>query len=268
MIHCGWRGLAAGIVARGAEEVGATAAAVGPGIGPCCYEVGDEVLDGLRGRSGTASRPGECSTCSRGRAPTAREGGRDGGRDQRPLHQLPSRALLLPPPRRRAHRAPGGARVDGLSSARARFTGSRPSKIRSQPRAGARARGSRRRDPRRDQVRPRRGAWARSPTRGSSWSARTASRTSRRSASAGRGRFTWDFIGNLQSRKVKRILPLVRLIHSVATRLGARAARAPRDADTEVLVEVNVAGEESKGGIAASRAGRRSSSAARSASSA
>ena len=30
-------------------------------------------------------------------------------------------------------------------------------------------------------------------------------------------RFTWDFIGNLQSRKVKRILPLVRLIHSVAT---------------------------------------------------
>ena len=38
-------------------------------------------------------------------------------------------------------------------------------------------------------------------------------------------RFTWDFIGNLQSRKVKRILPLVRLIHSVATRLRARAAR-------------------------------------------
>ena len=44
MIHCGWRGLAAGIVERGVAEVGATAAAVGPGIGPCCYEVGDEVL--------------------------------------------------------------------------------------------------------------------------------------------------------------------------------------------------------------------------------
>ena len=29
--------------------------------------------------------------------------------------------------------------------------------------------------------------------------------------------FTWDFIGNLQSRKVRQILPLVRLIHSVAT---------------------------------------------------
>ena len=45
MLHCGWRGLAAGIVSRGAEAVGATAAAVGPGIGPCCYEVGEEVLD-------------------------------------------------------------------------------------------------------------------------------------------------------------------------------------------------------------------------------
>jgi len=44
MIHSGWRGLAAGIVARGVAEVGATAAAIGPGIGPCCYEVGDEVL--------------------------------------------------------------------------------------------------------------------------------------------------------------------------------------------------------------------------------
>ena len=45
MLHCGWRGLAAGIIERGVVEVGARAAAVGPGIGPCCYEVGDEVLD-------------------------------------------------------------------------------------------------------------------------------------------------------------------------------------------------------------------------------
>ena len=44
MLHCGWRGLADGIVARGAAEVEATAAAVGPGIGPCCFEVGEEVL--------------------------------------------------------------------------------------------------------------------------------------------------------------------------------------------------------------------------------
>jgi YfiH family protein len=44
MAHCGWRGLAGGIVARAAAATGATSAAIGPGIGPCCYEVGDEVL--------------------------------------------------------------------------------------------------------------------------------------------------------------------------------------------------------------------------------
>jgi polyphenol oxidase len=44
MVHCGWRGLAGGIVARAVDEVGAEAAAIGPGIGPCCYEVGEEVL--------------------------------------------------------------------------------------------------------------------------------------------------------------------------------------------------------------------------------
>jgi purine-nucleoside/S-methyl-5'-thioadenosine phosphorylase / adenosine deaminase len=47
MVHGGWRGLAAGIVPRAADEVSATAAAIGPGIGPCCYEVGQEVLDSL-----------------------------------------------------------------------------------------------------------------------------------------------------------------------------------------------------------------------------
>jgi YfiH family protein len=45
VIHCGWRGMAAGIVDRGAGEVGARAAAIGPSIGPCCYEVGDEVRE-------------------------------------------------------------------------------------------------------------------------------------------------------------------------------------------------------------------------------
>jgi YfiH family protein len=49
MLHCGWRGLAAGIVERGVGEVEAIAAAIGPGIGPCCYEVGDEVLAAFSG---------------------------------------------------------------------------------------------------------------------------------------------------------------------------------------------------------------------------
>jgi YfiH family protein len=56
MLHCGWRGLAAGIVARGVaafEEP--PAAAVGPGIGPCCYEVGDEVRAEFAHIEGSAS---------------------------------------------------------------------------------------------------------------------------------------------------------------------------------------------------------------------
>jgi uncharacterized pyridoxal phosphate-containing UPF0001 family protein len=62
--------------------------------------------------------------------------------------------------------------------------------------------------------------------------------------------FIWDFIGNLQSRKVKRILPLVRLIHSVASDSVLEQLGRHGDESTEVLVEVNVAGEESKGGVA------------------
>lgn len=63
-------------------------------------------------------------------------------------------------------------------------------------------------------------------------------------------RFTWDFIGHVQSRKVKQIAPLVRLVHSVCTdsvleQLGRHAPPQLR-----VLVEVNVAGEEGKGGVA------------------
>jgi len=49
MLHAGWRGLAAGILAAGAEAVEATSAAIGPGIGPCCYEVGEEVLESFAG---------------------------------------------------------------------------------------------------------------------------------------------------------------------------------------------------------------------------
>ena len=63
--------------------------------------------------------------------------------------------------------------------------------------------------------------------------------------------FEWDFIGNLQSRKVKQLLPLCRLIHSVASDSVLDAARhATATPETEVLVEVNVAGEEGKGGVA------------------
>jgi pyridoxal phosphate enzyme (YggS family) len=67
---------------------------------------------------------------------------------------------------------------------------------------------------------------------------------------------TWDFIGHLQSRKVKQILPLVRLIHSVGSdsvveQLGRHAPGRPEP--VRVLVEVNISGEEGKSGIAPER---------------
>jgi PLP dependent protein len=65
--------------------------------------------------------------------------------------------------------------------------------------------------------------------------------------------FEWDFIGNLQSRKVKRLLPLCRLIHSVASDSALEQLGRHGDAATEVLIEVNVAGEGGKGGFAPER---------------
>ena len=65
----------------------------------------------------------------------------------------------------------------------------------------------------------------------------------------GRVEFTWDFIGHVQSRKVKQILPLVRWIHSVASDSALRELGKHAGAGTEVLVEVNVARDESKSGV-------------------
>jgi pyridoxal phosphate enzyme (YggS family) len=72
-------------------------------------------------------------------------------------------------------------------------------------------------------------------------------------ASSHEGLFEWDFIGQLQSRKVKVILPHVRLIHSLASRSALRELERHRDLarpGIELLLEVNVAREEGKAGIA------------------
>jgi uncharacterized pyridoxal phosphate-containing UPF0001 family protein len=71
-----------------------------------------------------------------------------------------------------------------------------------------------------------------------------------RKAAVAAGAFTWDFIGHLQSRKVKQVLPLVRYVHSVSTDSVLEQLGRHGDERTRVLVEVNVAREPGKSGIA------------------
>jgi len=68
MLHAGWRGLANGVIANGVDALRALgargiAAAIGPGAGPCCYEVGDEV----RAAFGTTGRTVDLKAIARDR---------------------------------------------------------------------------------------------------------------------------------------------------------------------------------------------------------
>jgi pyridoxal phosphate enzyme (YggS family) len=70
--------------------------------------------------------------------------------------------------------------------------------------------------------------------------------------------FEWDFIGQLQSRRVKLIVPYVRLIHSVASESALRELerhRALARDELQILIEVNIAGEDGKAGVAPERLG-------------
>jgi PLP dependent protein len=59
----------------------------------------------------------------------------------------------------------------------------------------------------------------------------------------------WHFIGQLQSRKVKQVLPHVELIHSVASDSALRQLERHGSREARVLVEVNTSGEDGKAGI-------------------
>jgi pyridoxal phosphate enzyme (YggS family) len=71
--------------------------------------------------------------------------------------------------------------------------------------------------------------------------------------SVGRETFEWHFIGALQSRKVRDVSPRVSLIHSLAS--DSALAQLEKHPAPEVLVQVNVAGEEGKAGIAPAELG-------------
>jgi len=61
--------------------------------------------------------------------------------------------------------------------------------------------------------------------------------------------FTWHFIGQLQSRKVKQIVPYADLIHSVASESALKQLETHHTHTTRILIEVDVAGEHTKAGI-------------------
>ena len=265
MLHCGWRGLAAGIIERGVAEVGADGGSDrARASGRCCFEVGEEVLARFeRSRRGHRRRPH--ARPGRGRWAPARGGRRDRDRARRPLHELRARAVLLAPPRPGRDRPPGGG---GDRHGRADHARSiRPSSARtSTGSASGRARAFEilvatkyvpDERPCRRLRRP-----------GSSWSARTAFRTSSASRALAGDRFEWHFIGALQSRKVRddRSAGAPDPLALRPTR-PSRSSSAHAPPGTEVLVQVNVAGEESKAGVAPADLAA-SSPAARSASSA
>ncbi len=70
--------------------------------------------------------------------------------------------------------------------------------------------------------------------------------------------FEWDFIGQLQSRRVREIVPYARLIHSVASESALRELERHREQarpGLRILIEVNVAGEAGKAGVAPQQLG-------------
>src|SRR3954466_11519909 len=80
MLHCGWRPLAAGIVEKAlATFEEPPAAAIGPGIGRCCYEVGEEVLAEFADLGGaTDGRMLDLRMVARRKLEAAGVSGRDG----------------------------------------------------------------------------------------------------------------------------------------------------------------------------------------------
>jgi pyridoxal phosphate enzyme (YggS family) len=67
---------------------------------------------------------------------------------------------------------------------------------------------------------------------------------------AHRDLFTWDFIGHVQSRKVRDVVGRVRLIHAIDSLSACRRMQDQAESPADCLLQVNVAGEDTKAGVA------------------
>ena len=233
---------------------GEIVALVGPGAGPCCYEVGEEVHAAFGGAQRVGARNIDLPALARERLAAAGVG----LVERVALHDL-RRALLLPSARRRARRSPGGDRVAELIA--------RPDavRIRAEPRANPRGdRASRRRAGAR--LRRRRARCWRRPSTSRSTTCRCSPRAGVELVGENRAQ---DLAG--EGRRARRAVRVG--LHRAAAepprardrsarapdplggeRVGAAGARAvtasTRGPGLEILLEVNVAREPGKAGVA------------------
>ena len=253
MLHCGWRGLAGGIIARGADAIQAEAAAIGPGIGPCCYEVGDEVLEAFENLEDVAD--GRMLDLPKVARQLLDRAGCRADRGLGALHELRCRSSSSPT-----------AATTAAPAARLGSAGSRPELV----------------EPIRDldPARIARNLAAVREKAGEGVEVLVATKyvpleEMGALAEAGVGlvgenraqdlaakqerwgdAFEWDFIGALQSRKVKQVVPLCRLIHSLASESANRQLERPEAQGARVLVEVECVGRGGQGRDRARRARR------------
>ena len=253
--HAGWPGLVAGAVEAAAATLGEgpLVAAVGPCAGPQRYEVRDDVGGPLRARFGDdVVRDGRADLPLCAERALRRSGVEDVDVG-RPVHHRRSRALLLASPRRVAgrpavpHRVPGGGVTLDPADVAAGVAGARERIVEAARRAGREASGveivAAVKYVDVDDLPSLHAAGIRRAGEN------RAEQLLAKQAAHG-DLFTWDFIGHLQSRKVRDVVGRVALVHALQSDSAASQIDTRSSAPQDVLVEVNTAADPSKHGVA------------------
>ncbi len=232
VVHAGWRGLLAGVVDSAVSALGGgtLAAAVGPAIGPCCYEVGEDVAEPFRARFGARDRAA---------AGTSTSGVRPRRRSGRPAFRRCSGSISAPRAIRSSSSLTGGTESRAASRECSRVS---PDELRERyERIKAEAGPSvtvvvatKYVNVDELQALADAGIEVVGENRAQDLEAKHARYGDR---------FRWHFIGHLQSRKAKVVNDICELCHSLASESAANRLTIP------ALVEVNLSGEPTKSGI-------------------